>query len=114
LDSNIQHLFSSRLGDKIATRPIRDQDSIDLAWKMLHKNIIGAAEEAVGKSEIRRTTQSKGSKNSWYTEEVKEIKTKKKIAYMRYKSLRTKEARDDYMRTRNYTTNRIRKIKEVH
>ena len=80
-DTTTQHLHSSRPGNKTATWPIRDQGNIDSAWKTLYKNIIGAAEEAVGKSKLR-TTHSKGSKNPWFTEGVKEITTKKKIAYL--------------------------------
>jgi len=113
-DSSIQHLYSSRLREKISTWPIEENDNIDSAWKTLHKNIIGAAEEAVGKRKIRRTTQRSGSKTSWFTDEVKEITTKKKIAYLRYKSLGTQEARDEYISARNYTIKRIRQIKEEH
>ena len=55
-----------------------------------------------------------GKQNSWFTEEVKEITTKKKIAYLRYKPSGTQEARDGYIRARNYTIQRVRQSKEEH
>jgi hypothetical protein len=55
---------------------------------------------------------NKYNKTPWVCQEINEFSTKQRQAYLKYKSLRTNDAYEEYKLMRNQVNQDIRKIKE--
>lgn len=108
-DNNTKLLFENRLTNKINENPTNREHDIDEQWKTIKDNILGAAEEAIGKREINI---NKVNNTPWFTPEIKELSSQKKEFYIRYLRNKTPENWNSYKNERNRVNATIRAIKE--
>ncbi|KMQ87351.1 rna-directed dna polymerase from mobile element jockey-like protein [Lasius niger] len=82
-------------------------DDVKTSWQKIRTNIMGAAEEALGK----RKSSSNGRRNNtpWFRKEVRTLAEKKRYAYLQYRS-KTITYRE-YKEVRNRVNEAIRQIK---
>lgn len=79
------------------------------AWKKLRLNIIGAAEEALGKRRINKS--SKRRTKPWFKEEIKALSAEKRKSYIQYRSGTI--VYDSYKITRDRVNEEIKRIKHL-
>lgn len=109
-DNSVKYLYQRRLKEKITTNNIREDDDIETAWTKLRTNILGAAEEALG----RRIVRKGGRPNTkpWFKQEVKTLAEEKRKSYLLYRSRAI--TYDEYKVVRNRINENIQKIKREH
>lgn len=105
-------LYHNRLKQNIEQNPILETDGVNTAWSKIKANMVEAAEEAMGKRKV--TSKATQKYTPWFNEEVKELGTRKKKAYIQYRSTRNQADRDIYIHERNFVNRRIRQIEEEY
>lgn len=90
-DELSRNLYQNQLREKILSNDIADDDDVNASWSKLKQNIIYAASEALGMKRFNPNFGSKYNKTPWFCQEIKELSTKKRHVYLKYKSLRTND-----------------------
>lgn len=110
-NESTKQLYQSRIRKHIETNPTTNEETVEESWKKLSTNIEKAANEAIGK---RKTTKKVSTKIPWFCKEVKQKCQEKKRAYLKYKSINTSEAYEEYKRIRNETKLLVIKLKSEY
>ena len=102
-----KYLFQQRLTQKIRDNKIHKDDDVETAWKKTQVNILGAAEEALGK---RLVKYGGIQRKPWFCEEVKDLAEEKRKSYLQYRSKSI--TYDAYKVVRNRINSAIKMIKQ--
>lgn len=105
-------LYQDRLTRELEKNEIATEDEPEVRWEKIKNSIKEAANQALGTRTVKRNNRP--NKTPWFKREVKEKCQEKRIAYLRYKNLRTQESHEEYKKTRNKTKTLIRRIKREH
>ena len=105
-------MYQKRLEEKINTNPILEWEDVNASWEKLKWNIKETAKEALG-TRIQ-VNSKKPNKTPWFSQEVKNKCKKKKLAYLKYRSLKTDEAYEQYKQIRNETSALVRQTKDEY
>ena len=106
-DASTRYLYQRRLQEKILACKIEQQDKVETAWLKLKSNIIGAAEEALGRR--HRTGRRNSNIKPWFTQEIKSLAKKKRESYLQFRSKTI--TYNEYKLTRNRVNSEIQAIK---
>ncbi|XP_044749781.1 uncharacterized protein LOC123310378 [Coccinella septempunctata] len=106
-------LYQQRLKEKIKNNPLVEKGDINNSWDKLRRNIMEAANEALG---TRKVIPGKAGCNRtpWFCEKVKEQCKRKKKAYLKYRTTLSVEDHEEYKRIRNITRALVRQVKNGH
>jgi hypothetical protein len=70
------------------------------------------ASEALGMERFKSSFGSKYNKTPWFCQEIKELSTKRRQSYLKYKYLLTNDVYEEYKLMRKQVNQDIRTIKE--
>jgi len=111
-DESTKQLYQNRVTEKIALNNIETTNNVEVAYNKLVKNIMSAANEAIGTRKVN-INSSKGDK-SWFTPEVKNLTKTKREAYLCYRSNINPESCQQYKTIRNRVNSEIRQLKREY